>query len=241
MDTYTIAAAARLVGAPKGTLYQAIRAGRLQAEPRQEPAQALTVTAAALQAAGFTVPATALPSPPPQPVPEPRPAAPPAPVAEAPPAPAVAAAPAAATAGAPEPEIAAAAPPRATPEQVLIAHLERALEQAQARELRLLDLLAQRTGSQSAPLMPVPPGAPPARTTPAAAPHPAAPPPLSGLRQQIVAVLQQHPEGLSPKAVQTHLQLDTEVGSIMKRMVHRGLLTRLAAGRYVVAPGVAHP
>jgi len=241
MDTYTIAAAARLVGAPKGTLYQAIRAGRLQAAPRQAPSQALTVTAAALQAAGFAVPTEALPHPPAAPDTAPAPAAPLVPAAETPPAPAVAAASAAAVpADAPAPEISASAPPSSLPEQALIAHLERALEQAQAREMRLLDLLAQRTGSQSTPLLSAPQPAPPART-PAAAPHPAAPPPLSGLRQQIVAVLQQHPEGLSPKALQTRLQLDTDVRSTMKSMVHRGLLTRLEAGRYVVAPGVAHP
>jgi hypothetical protein len=35
MDTYTIAAAARLVDAPQGWLYQAIRAGRLQATAPQ--------------------------------------------------------------------------------------------------------------------------------------------------------------------------------------------------------------
>jgi len=231
MDTYTIAAAARLVGAPKAKLYQAIRAGRLEAAPRQEPAQALTVTAAALQAAGFAVPAAALPRPPAAVAP----AAPLVPAAKTPPAPAVAAASAAAVpAGAPEPELPAAAPPSTTPEQALIAHLERALEQAHTRELRLLDLLAQRTGSQNAPLVSVPPGAPPART-PAAAPHPAAPPPLSGLRQQIVAVLQPHPEGLSPQAVRTLLQVDQDVRSTMKGMVRSGVLTRLAAGRYVVA------
>jgi len=61
-----------------------------------------------------------------------------------------------------------------------------------------------------------------------------------GLRQQIVAVLWEHPEGLSPKAVQTLLQSDKDVRSTMKGMVYRGLLTRLAAGRYVVA-GQATP
>jgi hypothetical protein len=54
-----------------------------------------------------------------------------------------------------------------------------------------------------------------------------------GLRQQIVAVLRELPEGLSPKAVQTLLQSDKGVRS--KGTVHCGLLTRLAAGRYVVA------
>jgi DDE superfamily endonuclease len=64
MDTYTIAAAARLVGAPKGKLYEAIRTGRLQPTPTQASTSALTVTAVALQAVGFAVPASALPPPP---------------------------------------------------------------------------------------------------------------------------------------------------------------------------------
>jgi len=238
MDTYTIAAAARLVGAPKGTLYQAIRAGRLQAAPRQAPSQALTVTAAALQAAGFAVPTEALPHPPAAPDTAPAPAAPLVPAAETPPAPTVAAASAAAVpADAPAPEISASAPPSSLPEQALIAHLERALEQAQARELRLLALLAQLTGQRSTPLGP----APLAASAPEAPPRTAAQPSLSGLRQQIVAVLREHPEGLAPKTVQTLLQVDKDVRSTMKGMVHSGLLTRLAAGRYVVATGVAHP
>lgn len=67
---------------------------------------------------------------------------------------------------------------------------------------------------------------------PHVAPRPAR---YGGLRQQIVAVLREHPEGLSPKAVQTLLQSDKDVRSNMKGMLHCGLLTRLAAGRYVVA------
>ena len=43
MDTYTIATAARLVGAPKGKLYEAIRTGRLQPTPAQASTPALTV------------------------------------------------------------------------------------------------------------------------------------------------------------------------------------------------------
>ena len=77
-------------------------------------------------------------------------------------------------------------------------------------------------------------------STPAAPSHAAAHAPLSGLRQQIVAVLREHPEGLSPKAVQTLVQVDKDVRSTMKGMVHSGWLTRLAAGRYVVA-GQAAP
>ncbi len=203
MDTYTITEAARLVGTSTGKLYQAMRAGRLQALAGQEPGAVLRVTPEALRAAGFALPPALAPPEAPPPVP---PA--PAPAAEAAPAPA--------------PPVPSLPPERPGQDQALIAHLERALEQAQARELRLLDLLADLTGQRRAPQT-------------AAAPRAAAPPPSGGLRPQIVAVLQQHPEGLSPKAVRTLLQVDHDVRSTMKGMVRSGLLTRREAGRYVVA------
>jgi hypothetical protein len=216
METYTIAAAARLVGTAKTTLYQAVRTGRLQATAGPEPGDVLTVTAAALQGAGFAVPLAALaPAPPSSPPPPEGTAA------------------ARATPVAAPPAESPAPPPG--PEPALIAHLERALAQAQERELRLLDVLAQVTGPRRVPVVPA--AAPSVAVTPA--PRAAAPPPLQGLRQQIVTALRQHPEGLAPKAVQTLLQVDQDVRSTMKGMVRSGLLTRLAAGRYIVAGGAA--
>src|SRR3989442_15680660 len=64
MDTYTIAEAARLVGTSRGKLYQAIRTGQLQTTPGGESDQAMTVTRAALRAAGFPVPEQAAPGTP---------------------------------------------------------------------------------------------------------------------------------------------------------------------------------
>lgn len=217
MDTYTITEAARLVGTSTGKLYQAIRAGRLQALAGQEPGAVLRVTPEALRAAGFALPPAPPPASPPAPAPPEAPTPAPAPAAEAAPAPA--------PPGAGAPEVPALAPERPGPDQALLAHLERALEQARERELRLLDLLAHLTGQRRAHQAP-------------AAPRAAAPPPSGGLRPQIVAVLQQHPEGLSPKAVRTLLQVDHDVRSTMKGMVRSGLLTRREAGRYVVAAGV---
>ena len=208
MDTYTMTEAARLVGTSTAKLYQARRAGRLPALAGQEPGAVLRVTPEALRAAGFALP----PAPAPPEVPTP---APPAPAAEAAPA----------TPEAAAPEVPALPPERPGPDQALLAHLERALEQARERELRLLDLLAHLTGQRRAPQAP-------------AVPRAAAQPPGGGLRPQIVAVLQQHPEGLSPKAVRTMLQVDHDVRSTMKGMVRSGLLTRREAGRYVVAAGV---
>jgi hypothetical protein len=207
MDTYTIAEAAQLVGTLKAKLYQAIRAGRLQALAGQEPGVVLRVTPEALRAAGFALP------------PAPRPASPPAP----------------ATPEAAAPEVPSLPPERPGQDQALIAHLERALEQAQARELRLLDLLADLTRPRSAPQ------APPAPVLPAAGPRTVARPPLSGLRQQIVAVVHQHPEGIAPRDVRTLLAVDHDVRSTMKGLVRSGILTRRAAGRYVVAPEGAGP
>jgi hypothetical protein len=221
METYTIAAAARLVGTAKGKLYQAARTGRLQATRGPELGDVLTVTAAALQAAGFIVPST---------TPAPPSALPPAPaLLEAPTT--IPAAPAAAAVLESQPE----PPPHSGPEQALIAHLEQALEAAQAREHRLLDLLAQLTRPPSVPPVPAVPEALPVAPVLAAAARAAAPPPMGSLRQQIVAVLQAHPEGLAPHTVRALLQVDRDVRSTMKGMVRSGVLRRLEAGRYVVA------
>lgn len=226
MDTYTIAEAAQLVGTSKGKLYQAIRAGRLPALAGQEPGAVLTVTPEALRAAGFALP----------PAPAPSEAPPPAPPA---PAPAAEAAPAPATPEAAAPEVPALPPERPGQDQALIAHLERALEQAQARELRLLDLLADLTRQRSAPQAPPAPPAPLPAVVPATAARPPARPPLSGLRQQIVEVVRQHPEGIAPRDVRTLLAVDHEVRTTMKGLVRSGILTRREAGRYVVAPAGA--
>jgi len=217
MDTYTMTEAARLVGTSTGKLSQAIRAGRLPARAGPEPGAVLTVTPEALRAAGFALP------PAPAPSEAPTTASPaPAPAAEAAPAPATPV-------------------EHPGPDQALLAHLERALEQARERELRLLDLLADLTRQRSAPQAPPAPGAPRPAVVPAAAFRPPARPPLSGLRQQIVEVVRQHPEGIAPRDVRTLLAVDHDVRSTMKGMVRSGILTRRAAGRYVVAAAGAGP
>jgi hypothetical protein len=214
MDTYTIAEAAQLVGTSRGKLYQAIRTGQLRTAPGGEADQAMTVTRAALRAAGF-------------PVPEPE--APGTPHATGPGPPPGPATPGPTAAGLPDRERQSDQGDRA-----LIAHLERALAEAREREQRLLDLVAHLTGQRSA----LPAGAPPAAPPPSAVrPAAAARPPLSGVRQQIVAVVRQYPEGLSPQAARTLLHVDKDLRATMKGMVRSGILTRRAAGQYVVAPG----
>ena len=211
MDTYTIAEASRLVGTSRGKLYQALHAGHLQGAPSEKPGQVLRVTREALRPAGFLVPGPVAPDPARDTSPDT-----PGPTAE---------------------ERPALAPPSSASDHALIACLERALEQAQARELRLLDLLAELTRPRSAPPAPPAPGAPLPAVVPAAAARPPARPPLSGLRQQIVAVVRQHPEGIAPRDVRTLLAVDHDVRSTMKGLVRSGILTRREAGRYVVAAG----
>jgi excisionase family DNA binding protein len=209
MDTYTIAEAAQLVGTSRGKLYQALRAGHLQGAPSAQPGQALRVTRQALRTAGFPVPGPVAPDPARDTSPDtPREPDTAVPTAEA---------------------SVMLAPQSTAPERALIASLERALEQAQARELRLLDLLADLTRQRRAP------PAPPAPVRPAAGPRTLARPPLRGLRQQIVAVVRQHPEGIAPRDVRTLLAVDHDVRSTMKGMVRSGILTRRETGRYVVA------
>jgi len=216
MDTYTIAEASRLVGTSRGKLYQALRAGHLQGAPSEKPGQGLRVTREALRTAGFPVPGPVAPDPARDTSPDtPREPDTPGPTAE---------------------ESVTRAPQSTAPERALIASLERALEQARERELRLLDLLADLTRQRSAPQAPPAPGAPLPAGVPAAAVRPPARPPLTGLRQQIVEVVRQHPEGMAPRDVRTLLAVDHEVRATMKGMVRSGILTRRAAGRYVVAP-----
>ena len=76
---------------------------------------------------------------------------------------------------------------------------------------------------------------------PAASPRTLARPPLRGRRQQIVEVVRQHPEGMAPRDVRTLLAVDHDVRSTMKGLVRSGILTRRAAGRYVVAAAGAGP
>jgi hypothetical protein len=89
------------------------------------------------------------------------------------------------------------------------------LEQAQQQSQRLLDV----GRSTPAPSMP---GAPP--TTFVA---------RGEMRRRIVALLQEHPEGLSPGQTRKLLGLVKDMGSTMKAMARDGLLRRVETGRYV--------
>jgi flagellar motor protein MotB len=55
------------------------------------------------------------------------------------------------------------------------------------------------------------------------------------MRRRIVALLQEHPDGLSPAQTRQLLGVDKDLGSTMKAMVRDGLLQRVETGRYVVS------
>ena len=100
------------------------------------------------------------------------------------------------------------------------AHLLRLVEQLQQRYDRLLDM------PRSAPVMtqehtPSAPGPPPAQR--------------GEMRRHILALLKDHPEGLSPAQVRQLLGVDKSLRSTMQAMVRDGLLKRVEAGVYVSA------
>ncbi len=74
--------------------------------------------------------------------------------------------------------------------------------------------------------------------TPPPLPGPGAPAAMSAprgdMRRRIVALLQEHPEGLSPVQTRQLLGLDKDLGSTVKAMARDGLLRRVETGRYVV-------
>ena len=75
------------------------------------------------------------------------------------------------------------------------------------------------------------------------APRPVPPPPgaraaalevpRGDMRRRIVALLQEHPEGLSPAHTRQLLGIEKDLGSTMKAMARDGLLRRVETGRYV--------
>jgi hypothetical protein len=52
------------------------------------------------------------------------------------------------------------------------------------------------------------------------------------MRRRMVALLQDHPEGLSPAQVRRLLVVDKDLGATMKAMARDGLLRRIELGRY---------
>jgi hypothetical protein len=111
------------------------------------------------------------------------------------------------------------------------------LHQMQQQNQRLLDM--PRPAPQDAP------EAAPARRRPESLPLPQRPPQgqpeaqggdtRGDMRRRIVALLQDHPEGLTPAEMRTLLGVDKRLADTCLGMLRYGLLQRVERGRYVVA------
>jgi hypothetical protein len=145
-------------------------------------------------------------------------------------------------------------PPVTSPDpatlQQLITVLQRELDAAHAREEAarereaLLLQMLQQLQQQNQRLLDMPRPAPPLRLSPerqASVSRPAAPPeapsgdPRGDMRRRIVALLQDHPEGLTPAEMRTLLGVDKSLADTCLGMLRYGLLRRVERGRYVVA------
>jgi hypothetical protein len=115
------------------------------------------------------------------------------------------------------------------------------LQQLQQQNQRLLDM--PRPAPQEAPQDA--PGATQARRRPESPPPPQRPPqgqpeaqggdPRGEMRRRIVALLQEHPEGLTPAEMRTQLGVGKNLADTCLGMLRYGLLRRVERGRYVVA------
>jgi hypothetical protein len=125
----------------------------------------------------------------------------------------------------------------------LIDVLQRELEAARERETLLLQMLSQMQ-QQNQRLLDIPrssPGPPP-HAGPQAVPGPATTrgAPRGAMRQRIVALLQAHPEGLTPAEMQTLLGVERSLTDTVLGMVRYGLVQRVGYGRYVAAEPSRH-
>jgi hypothetical protein len=128
--------------------------------------------------------------------------------------------------------------------QQLIAVLQRELEAAHAREeaarereATLLQML-QQLQQQNQRLLDMP------RTTPSPSPERSPSPeprtaastmdPRGDMRRRIVALLREHPEGLTPAEMRTLLGVDRSLADTCLGMLRYGLVQRVGRGRYVV-------
>lgn len=122
--------------------------------------------------------------------------------------------------------------------QQLIGVLQRELDAAHAREQAaqereaLLLHMLQQVQQQSQRLLEAGP--------PSTGPQPAMPPAMlqqerGNMRQRIVALLRDYPDGLSPMQTRQLLGVEKDLGSTMKAMLRDGLLRRVVLGQYIAA------
>src|SRR5262245_29156987 len=97
--------------------------------------------------------------------------------------------------------------------------------------------MVQQLQQQNQRLLDMPRIAPPPR--PAPAPPSRSASPLADtrgeIRKRIVALLREHPEGLTPAEMRSLLSIDKDVGDTCLGMRRDGLVRRVGPGRYVAA------
>jgi hypothetical protein len=121
-----------------------------------------------------------------------------------------------------------------------IAQLTIMLHEAHQQNQRLLDMPC------SSPAPPPQGGQPPRHTqsgpTAPRPPQEHAGDPRGAMRRRIVALLQDHPEGLTPAQMQTLLGVERSLADTCLGMLRYGLVQRVGRGRYVAAePTSLHP
>ena len=99
-----------------------------------------------------------------------------------------------------------------------IAYLTTMVDQAQQQSQRLLDMPRSAPALLMSPAQFVTRGAD-----------------RGAMRQQIVALLREYPEGLSPAQIRTHLGVEKPLANTMIAMARDGLIRRIEPGRYGVA------
>jgi hypothetical protein len=104
--------------------------------------------------------------------------------------------------------------------EALLLHM---VEQMQQRTDRLLDM----------PRTPLSPHPSPERQPAVARPAAPAGDPRGETRRRIVALLQDHPEGLTPAEIRDRLGVDQPLGDTCLGMLRYGLVQRVGRGRYV--------
>jgi excisionase family DNA binding protein len=186
MRTFTLAEAARLIGTSRGTLYRAIKAGRLLCTAAGGPGKQSVITEDALRQAGYQLPGDGTQLKRSRIV---------------------------------DGTLYSTSHDTSHDTSRLVAleqrmeHLERYMERLDAKVDLALDLLKAWAHTPALPT------AIPRR-------------PLSQMRQRIVDLLRQHPEGMSPAQVRQALRTEKDLGDTMGGMARDGLLSRVEAGRY---------
>jgi hypothetical protein len=111
-------------------------------------------------------------------------------------------------------------------------------EQAYREHIAQLTIMLREAHQQNQRLLDLPRPAPTLQPTPAPQPAPVRTPAPAGdargaMRRHILALLQDHPEGLTPAEIRDLLEVDRSLADTCQGMLRYGLLRRVGQGRYV--------